>query len=89
MSEMDEESAKARATTLKISEGNRQCRTETAPKLKVDDPSEWSNVASLLFKHIDTHRFLLSKKACPVDDAPNKSGRAGVELAANRRDLGS
>jgi hypothetical protein len=59
-------------TTLKISEGNGQCRTETAPKLKIDEPLEWSNVASSLFNHIDTYRFVLSKKACDVGDPPNK-----------------
>lgn len=56
-------------TTLKISEGNGQCRTETGPKLKIDEPLEWSFVASSLFNHIDTYRFVLSKKACEVGDA--------------------
>ena len=68
-------------TTLKISEGNGQCRTETAPKLKLDEPLEWSNIQSLLFKHIDTYRFVLSKKPCEVGDAPNNSlDRSGGEL---------
>src|SRR6185369_15039156 len=40
--------------TLKISEGNGQCRTETAPKLKIDEPLEWSNVVSAL-SSISTH----------------------------------
>ena len=59
-------------TTLKISEGNGQCREETAPKLKIDEPLEWSNVASAAFNHVDTYRFVLSKKACEVGDAPKK-----------------
>jgi hypothetical protein len=53
-------------TTLKISEGNGQCRVETAPKLKIDEPLEWSIIASSAFNHIDTYRFVLSKKACEV-----------------------
>ncbi len=60
-------------TALAISEGNGQCRTETLPKLKLDKPTEWSNVVSSLFNHIDTYRFVLSKKPCEVTDAPNKS----------------
>jgi hypothetical protein len=59
-------------TTLKISEGNGQCREETAVKLKIDEPLEWSNIASLVFNHIDTYRFVLSKKACDVGTATNK-----------------
>lgn len=59
-------------TKLKISEGNGQCRTETAPKLKIDKPEEWSNVMSSAFNHIDTYRFILSKKACDVGDAKKK-----------------
>lgn len=59
-------------TTLKISEGNGQCRDETAPKLKIDEPQEWSNVASMTFKHIDTYRFVLSKNACDVGDPKKK-----------------
>jgi hypothetical protein len=51
-------------TKLAISEGNGQCRTETEPKLKLDEPREWSDVVSSLFNHIDTYRFVLSKKAC-------------------------
>ena len=58
-------------TTLKISEGNGQCREETAPKLKIDEPLEWSNVASMVFNHIDTYRFVLSKKACDIGAATN------------------
>lgn len=58
--------------TLKISEGNGQCREETAPHLKIDKPLEWSNIVSAIFNHIDTYRFVLSKKACDVGDAKNK-----------------
>lgn len=58
--------------TLRISEGNGQCVTQTAPKLKIDEPLEWSNIQSALFNHIDTYRFVLSKKACEVGDATNK-----------------
>jgi hypothetical protein len=60
-------------TTLIISEGNGQCRTETQPKLNLEKPLEWSNLVSSLFNHIDTYRFVLSKKPCEVTDAPNKS----------------
>jgi hypothetical protein len=52
------------STKLAISEGNGQCRTETEPKLKLDEPTEWSNLVSSLFNHIDTYKFVLSKKAC-------------------------
>ena len=71
-------------TTLKISEGNGQCLTETGPKLKLDEPLEWSNVRSTLFKHIDTYRFVLSKKPCEVGDAPNNSG---MKVEVKQRDL--
>ena len=57
--------------TVKISEGNVQCREETAPKLEIDKPLELSNIA-LVFNHIDTYRFVLSKKPCEVGDATNK-----------------
>ena len=33
-------------TTLKISEGNGQCRDETRAKLNIDEQLQWSNVAS-------------------------------------------
>ena len=59
-------------TTLKISEGNGQCRTDTAPKLKIDEPLEWSNVQSSAFNHIDTYRFVLSKSVCQTGDTNNK-----------------
>jgi hypothetical protein len=49
---------------LTISEGNGQCRDESQPTLKLDKPQEWSNVVSSLFNHIDTYRFVLSKKPC-------------------------
>lgn len=52
------------STKLAISEGNGQCRAETEHKLKLDEPEEWSHIVSSLFNHIDTHRFVLSKKAC-------------------------
>ena len=52
------------STKLAISEGNGQCRTETEPKLKLDEPKEWLNLVSSLFNHIDTYKFVLSKKAC-------------------------
>ena len=54
--------------TLKISEGNGQCREESKPQLKLDEPREWSNIVSLAFKHIDTYRFVLSKKACDAGE---------------------
>lgn len=53
-------------TKLKISEGNGQCREESAPKLKIDEPLEWSNIVSSAFSHIDTYRLVLSKKPCDV-----------------------
>lgn len=59
-------------TKLKISEGNGQCREETAPDLKIDKPLEWSNVVSSVFNHIDRYRFVLSRKACDVGYATNK-----------------
>jgi hypothetical protein len=50
--------------SIAISEGNGQCREQSEPKLKLDEPREGSNLVSLAFNHIDTYRFVLSKKPC-------------------------
>ena len=71
-------------TKLEISEGNGQCRTETVPELKLDEPLEWSNIQSSLFNHIDAYRFVLSKKACDVGTRGTNGWRQ-AKLASERK----